>query len=487
MGTNTSRNNRNADIISQAIGTSFLEKHQKYRSVYGTNELYYGIGVENELYLEFDVRQELTKTKFLKNRAKERYSVDYNSSYDKEKLEKVLNDYANYYFLNNDVMKLPILLNSHSFEHGDSLGNQRTTYTKSPQPNPIFSGKTLAETMFETNDYLKSNYDKLYTFDGDTIEFITLNFYSATVKQVIEELRQHKAEFLDNINKVFDQCDIFKQYGKVCIMKQNYPFAVHLTNLNNYGMFNNGTIHVNITLPTFLDSNGNIKDKFAFVHNHRNYAKYIQFVEPLLIAMYGSADVFSENSELFSKGSQRCSVSRYIGVGSFDTDKMRTGKILVERTDTMEFANNDFWWYNKFHDNSAYKKLDQIGMDINFNKHYNHGLEIRIFDHMEEDKLEKILEFLIYLADFILDRKNENIVDSACNPIYDEKWNCFVEKVIRFGNLACVDVGTLDMYNSIFKTHLKCVSVKELYDNIFKMLQSQYSQKGKFSKLALNK
>ena len=37
-------------------------------------------------------------------------------------------------------------------------------------------------------------------------------------------------------------------------MKDTHPFAIHLTNLNNVGIFNNGTIHFNITLPTFLNN-----------------------------------------------------------------------------------------------------------------------------------------------------------------------------------------------------------------------------------------
>jgi DNA-directed RNA polymerase subunit beta' len=44
-------------------------------------------------------------------------------------------------------------------------------------------------------------------------------------------------------------------------MTDNNPFAIYMTNINNVAMFNNGTLHYNITLPTELDNNKKIVDK----------------------------------------------------------------------------------------------------------------------------------------------------------------------------------------------------------------------------------
>jgi len=63
------------------IGNSGAEKHTKYKHLYGSDEVFFGLGIENEVYLELEKGIEFTEEKFLKNRKRERYSVDYNTSY----------------------------------------------------------------------------------------------------------------------------------------------------------------------------------------------------------------------------------------------------------------------------------------------------------------------------------------------------------------------------------------------------------------------
>ena len=67
-------------------------------------------------------------------------------------------------------------------------------------------------------------------------------------------------------------------------------------------------------------------------------------MEPLIISIYGTPDPFSyivqsknsinqdiiNNSLLFSSCSQRCAVSRYISLGTYDTTIMKIGKLLVD-------------------------------------------------------------------------------------------------------------------------------------------------------------
>ena len=69
---------------------------------------------------------------------------------------------------------------------------------------------------------------------------------------------------------------------------------------------------------------------------------------------------------------------------------MEVGKILTTSVENLEINNLEYWWYNKYYENNGYNKLKEIGYDINFNKHYNHGIEIRFLDHITEDK--KIFE-----------------------------------------------------------------------------------------------
>lgn len=482
-------NDRLNSKLNCAIGTSGanmfetgLEKHQKYKSHYGINEIFYGIGVENEVYLEFENGIDVKKANFLNNRKRERYSVDYNTNYNQEKIANFLKLYADKY---GDTIKVPLLINSHSFTHTDCENNPKTLYTKLCEPNPKFLGQTLIDKISETNEYLKSQRDMSYTFDGDTIEFMTLDFYNTNINNVISELKSHKSNFLDNLNDSFRKNNIFSQYGKVNIMSNNYPFATYMTNIKNVNMFNNGTYHINITLPTLLNKFGKVVNPEKFAKQHKDYIKYIQFMEPLLISVFGSPDVFSkiDTESVVSSSSQRCTVSRYIGVGTYDTDKMITGKILSIDIAELECSKNDYWWYNKFHQNSAYVKLDKIGLDINFNKHFNHGIEIRFFDHItDDDTLKNVLKFLIYLADFILDKEKSDIVANVPNPIYDMEWNNVTEKCMRYGSSFALNESSVNMYSKIFGFQIKSSVVSNIYTEIYHNLGGLYSRNGKLSR-----
>ena len=449
------------------LGKNSLEKHHKYEKTYKTDEVYWGIGIENELYLEFDNYINFEKYKFLNNHKRERYSVDYYTNYKTEYINEIFNLIAKTY-----DGKLPLLLNSHSMTRTDKFNNSKTMYTKLCESNPKFDGETLWEFISKNNSYLKDNYEKSFTFDGDTFEIITLNFYKATVDDVIDEYKKHKLELITNLQIVFKEYDIFTNYGKIDFMKNNHPFAIHLTNLNNVGIFNNGTIHFNITLPTMLDTEGNIFDKEKFVNIHKNYIKLIQFFEPFFLAIYGSPDPFSsikqsnyDNSKLFSSCSQRGAVSRYIGIGTYNTDDMKTGKLLFDNIDTFEIYNKEYGWYKQYYKNCAYNQLESLGYDINFNKHYNHGVEIRFFDHITDDNIIKeILNYLIVLGDYSL---NNNILS---NPILSENWNNIIVKCMKYGSNTVLNGSELDMYNKLFNHKFTNNNITKLFYEIMNLI-----------------
>ena len=48
-----------------SLNNTELEKHKKYNSYYKSNELFWGIGIENEVYLEFDKKINVSKEFFL--------------------------------------------------------------------------------------------------------------------------------------------------------------------------------------------------------------------------------------------------------------------------------------------------------------------------------------------------------------------------------------------------------------------------------------
>jgi hypothetical protein len=467
--------NKIHEIHEIQIGKNHISKHEKYKDYYKPSCIYWGLGIENEVYLEFSKKKRISKRTFLNNHVKERYSIDYYSNYKSECLINAFEHLSKYIPEN---MYIPHLLNSHSFTKTDINNEPEMLYQKTPEINPFFNGKTLINVLKEYDEYFNDTYGNKWIFDGDSIEFTTNNFFNTTIEKVIKELKNYKFEFIEKLNDAFNELNIFREYGNVDIMSKNYNFAIYQTNMNNVAMFNNGTIHYNITLPTELDNGGNIVDKNKFIMEHKNAIKIIQWMEPFIISIYGSPDVFSKmpkykNSHLFTRTSQRCAISRYIGIGIYDTDNMEAGKILTCPYSTHPCNDLDYWWYTNYYKNNGYKMLDDIGYDINFNKHYNHGIEIRFFDHItNETNLYESLEFIVYLMDYILDSSNNVELE---NPIKNKIWNNIVLNTIIYGSSYNLNEDEIDVYNKIFNINIRSRTMEDIYFEIYWNLMSKYN------------
>ena len=459
------------------IGNNQIDKHEKYKKKYGKNDLYWGLGIENEVYLEFEKKENISKKVFLYNHKRERYSVNYYENYKTDDLKKAFQYMCEKI---NDNVHIPLLLNANSFSKTDLNNHSKTLYTKNCEPNPKFNGETLIETLTKNNEYFKDTMNINWLFDGDTIEFTTNEFYNTHLTNIFNELSRTKNEFIENLNKSFRELHIFEENGKIDFMKLNHPFAMYMTNLNNVAMFNNGTLHYNLTLPTTLDNDGNIIDKKKFINDHAKGIKIIQWMEPFLIGIYGSPDPFSvlnslNNCDKFSKSSQRCAISRYIGIGTYDTDKMEGGKILTTSVEKLEISHLEYWWYNKYYESNGYNKLKEIGYDINFNKHYNHGIEIRFLDHITDSKkIFESFEFVIYLMDYILD--TDEYIDTFDNPIKSTVWNNIVLNVIRTGKEYILMEEEKEIYEKIFNIKIKSSTIIDIYYEIYWSLIMKFNK-----------
>ncbi len=517
------RNLINNNIINDKMNTikrnlkdnTHLEKHEKYLSLYKSNEIFWGLGIENEFYLECEKRPKISKDIFINNHTRERYSVNYYSNYNQDIKNEA---FAN---TNHDEVDIPVLINSHSFTDTDKNNNHKTLekskvaneklrtlneksrtlneksrlVNKSRESNgksinPDFSGKTLGEEILESNKDLFDTFNKTWLYDGDTFEITTLNFYKTDVKDMIGELEKYKTDFITNIQKYQANSNLFSDFGKIKIMEKNYPFALHMTNLNNIGIFNNGTLHYNLTLPTELDDKMLIVNQEKFNKEHKEAIKIIQWFEPLLVSVYGTPDYFSQlvnysNAQKFSASSQRCAVSRYIGLGTYDTDEMPKGKVLLT-----ELANYpDYFWYHKYHETSAYNKLDKIGLDINFNKHYNHGIEIRFFDHISSpEQIMESFEFIIYIIDLVLE--TDATLD---NPIKIKQWNNLVCNIMTHGKKYNMTEEEIAYYENLLNIKIDSVNIYDVYYEIFLKIKTKFTKKfknglisfGKFSRNVL--
>jgi hypothetical protein len=332
------------------------------------------------------------------------------------------------------------MMNGHSLTHCDVNGEHRTTYARVPQPNPKFGGRTLFEWMCAYSLWLRREFGHAYVWDGDTVEFVTQRFYRATVDDVMRELAENEERFVHELAKLPKE-GVLAQYGPLRLASpRNEPFAVYATNPHNVSMFNNGTIHINVTLPTQLGWNCKPMWPADFLEKHRRLARLVQWFEPLWIAAYGSGDPLSKTEGGFAAGSQRLAVSRYIGVGTFDTDTMVAGKILqVQRSEVGSIP-----WYDRAA--AAYERLDVIGLDLNYNKHWSHGLELRFLDQLPMDALRSIIENVVVLMDIAMEsrgaiadpRKNGVWQKMAAAAIFDgAAWSISPEEV----NALCGAVG----------------------------------------------
>ena len=87
---------------------------------------------------------------------------------------------------------------------------------------------------------------------------------------------------------------------------------------------------------------------------------------------------------------------------------MPVGKILQVRKDELSLP-----WYDTMLAHTAYRPLDMIGLDINFNKHWAHGLELRFFDQIPMEDLEVVLKQVVVLMDVAMGGS----VDNPCRSI----------------------------------------------------------------------
>jgi hypothetical protein len=190
------------------------------------------------------------------------------------------------------------------------------------------------------------------------------------------------------------------------------------------------------------------------------------------VGVYGTADPLSAVSPLYSKGSQRCAVSRYIGLCTYDTNAMPTGKILTVPVKDIRGSDQPFWWYKNFHSESGYNILDELGMDISFRKHYNHGVEIRFLDWFPESMLKGLMEFFVYLGDLSLD--SEILLPDEA--IMSEDYNNFLVGVLREGKDYVLSEKMVHIYEKLLGITIKTIrpTVSRIYEIISKEISTKY-------------
>lgn len=411
---------------------------------------YWGIGLENETYMQFEESLIVTGEFIQEKIGFEKYSIDYRKCYKPESLTSILKKA----FGLNENYKVSRMINSHSLEKLDINYQHKTlsavkplvgsaeTAEVNPQPleNPEYLGKSIMELFLEDQPY---NIQSMITqrnktmgsvhFDGDSIEFVTKYFENRTIADSCKELKATKKLFLDKIN----ESSVLN--GKLNFPDYNNGLNMFMTNQENLVLFNNGTYHFHITLPS-LTEDSRIVDYNNFEKTHANAIYLLQWFEPFFIATLGSPDIMGVISDKYSLdkkftlGSMRNAMSRYIGVGTYNK-AMPKGKILTYNVGDfrklLKFEKEEnIWWRDQIEADMEYEMLSEVGLDFNQEKMYQSGFEFRSFDEFPAEYLNDVLFSIILICEHSL-----NLPDVQWG--HDSlAWNNLVFKTLKNGYLT---------------------------------------------------
>jgi hypothetical protein len=415
-----------------------FEKHHKYLEFYANSKNqdteYWGLGIENESYLMFEELGTVDRIFLQTRHAPERYSVNYWNNYKPLTLHSALNKLSAH-------VRIPTYVNSYMFRNTDLLGEHRTLHGYKTRVNPRYSDESIDEFLRRMSPEFSGFFSTNFIYDGDTFEFTTYDFYKTNVKSVIKELCNVKKKILAEINKrIVSKFTLFKK--PLVFPKFNYGFARFLSNPENAAICNNGTYHINLTLPTKLDKDGEIDNPEQFKLEHANAIRAIQWIEPLLVGLYGSPDILSLIDPSYAAGSQRLAFSRYIGLGTYDSKAMEKGKLLNDYS----YADKKNY-YTEMHCNrlisTPYIPPATIGYDFNYNKFKKHGIELRIFDYFPEEHLEPIMNLIILACQHSL---HTSIPDPANEQ--GEEWINLCMKAVRRGSATKI---VYDFYSRLYE------------------------------------
>ena len=423
------------NLSTENITNKYYNKYEK------NNNIYWGIGVENECYLQCNPII-IKGADIMKKIGRDRYSLDYRKNYEINDLNELI---TKYYYPNYDY-KISQMINSHSIDKMDRNGEHKTTYEKIPKPNPKFLGKTILEEWFEYDPEMKEILDpktKTKTnifFDGDTIEFITDNFYKTNSKLVVNELDERKINFLNRFNQFKKDTKLWQNQDPITFVSKHPGLNVMKSQPNTIVLFNNTTYHIHITLPTEI-YNGKIIDINKFDDKHMKAIRMIQWFEPLFLATLSAPDLFGILSDNYTKGSMRATLSRYIGIGTYDTKKIIKNKLLVAPIKNIK-PQNVIWWRDMVEQKLKYKLPGaDIGLDFNYMKHYQSGFEFRLLDGFPIEYLKDVIDVLVLLCVHALSFSK---LDDIFIAMENQTWNNIVFDTITKGYNATINKNQIN-------------------------------------------
>jgi hypothetical protein len=240
---------------------------------------------------------------------------------------------------------------------------------------------------------------------------------------------------------------------------------------NKIVFFNNSTIHIHLTLPTKINK-GLIMNKNNFNKIHNKAIKLLQWFEPFFICTLGSPDILqyvyqkyhNDTSNYFSKGSMRATISRYIGIGTYNMKEMGGGKNITKKVENLK-PTGVKWWRDMIKEKLKYNLPESdIGLDFNFAKHYQSGLEFRLLDGIPLETLKDVLDIIILICEhsYSYDKTTDILTSSV-----SQTWNNIVYKSIIDGYNAKITTDEITDLLRILKIDITIDKEEILLENFY--------------------
>ncbi len=352
----------------------------------------------------------------------------------------------------NTGEKVPYIINILYGSGFDNLIAKTSNYSIKQKIKKITSNSTA---------YLEGNSSADVMLESTTI--IPINM---TLTDYIEEIKKERNGNLEAYNKIFNSS--VKYYN--C---EPYQYLSN-NGTNHYDYL--GSYHFNITLPHSQNITINEAGEI-FLKRHLNYARLLQWFEPLLLAVYGQPDYRSiYDKKKYSQASYRLFNSKTMFINTSDLTTNIPSSREIPETNTELLKKRDIF-INQIHQDLSYNFTDIRGFDFRRaeyeeGKEYKskyYGFEFRLMDYFPIENLEQFCELLWLLA-FKLDTcENSDIENAAYNDIVIEQikyiinsgWNAEIcDSYCQKMKEICTKIGLVGEINN---------------NNAYEMLNSIYT------------
>lgn len=318
-------------------------------------------------------------------------------------------------------------------------------------------------------------------------EFVTSNPFSnlddgrKTVEYYSQQLKELENRYLrlqtqnDKVwGKIIEKSGqiTFFPIGMSSFVKVPKPFTSNKDNREYFKKIYEdylGSYHFTITLP-FDKTKTDKKSVEKFIDNHRNFANMMQWIEPLLIVGFFSADMRANGyGQDRVKGSFRVmrvgwgnlagsdlrkienGIGRYSNVKSYwrkgldfyELEKLKyCDKVSIKEPGAISALSSDVRTFGSTDPKRPWHRESGAPMTI------PNGIELRIFDHFPTNHISELCKLLCYLA-------NNSRFHKCKKFVYeDPDWIYATQQIMKHGFLARVGWGYINKLRDMLNIQL---------------------------------